>query len=553
MVWTRFVGLVGAVITVATAGPFPVAAQSPTGTTVLGPFTGVGAPLHPRNERPHRIAYYGTDLGFSYEHGGKIHFLFGDTLANERGDVIEASTGTTFDDGFGTVDLGQWPDARGIGAGRLPLIELGQNAGTTEMSALDPGQALESFKTPLGGFSNGAREFALFYSSKPRGCRVDAECANGLACDNGLGFSGERYDKADGFTLACIDGTPGCTDDTIVDRAGGPVKGSGFCSDRTSSVWAQSNVGRASAVATTQLFRVRGLRDPRRYEGVPEWLTNKFANVTLRPVADFDPAKGAGRRNQDYRNRDAAGPNRRVFLWGRPGFIGVGTKGRSLGLYFAYVDMPLDAPVSWNVRYFSGTDASGIPRFSASERDALALDLDAGQHGRQPAEPHDIVNQMSIVWVESLGKWLMLYGGGTTSLPSPPLLNRCGILEFFTREECKDVRVGNGAIRMRTADDPWGPWSAPQDVIVGGDPNASPPRDQYAVGGMLRHPACTASGCAPHMNSPNMQQAEYGFLYGVNIVEPWVTATPEAVEVIWNASTWDPYRVILLKTRIARR
>ena len=46
-------------------------------TQVLGPFTGHGAALHPENVSPHRIRYYGTDLGFTYEHDGQIQILFG--------------------------------------------------------------------------------------------------------------------------------------------------------------------------------------------------------------------------------------------------------------------------------------------------------------------------------------------------------------------------------------------------------------------------------------------------------------------------------------------
>ena len=55
------------------------AAPTPEGTEVLGPFVGFDAQLHPDNRQPHPIAYSGTDLGWSYQHGGKIHFLFGDT------------------------------------------------------------------------------------------------------------------------------------------------------------------------------------------------------------------------------------------------------------------------------------------------------------------------------------------------------------------------------------------------------------------------------------------------------------------------------------------
>jgi hypothetical protein len=38
------------------------------------------------------IEYYGTDLGFSYGHQGQVRFLFGDTIANDKGEPIQAST-----------------------------------------------------------------------------------------------------------------------------------------------------------------------------------------------------------------------------------------------------------------------------------------------------------------------------------------------------------------------------------------------------------------------------------------------------------------------------
>ena len=85
-----------------------VAGPSPGQTVVLGPFTGHYAPLHPDNVKPYRIAYYGTDLGWTYEHGGKLQILFGDTSATEEGQAIQASTGSAYDDGFGTIDLAAW-------------------------------------------------------------------------------------------------------------------------------------------------------------------------------------------------------------------------------------------------------------------------------------------------------------------------------------------------------------------------------------------------------------------------------------------------------------
>lgn len=142
----------------------------------------------------------------------------------------------------------------------------------------------------------------------------------------------------------------------------------------------------------------------------------------------------------------------------------------------------------------------------------------------------------------------MFYSGGLTKLPSAALPD-CGVLQLFSGSECQDVVMGNGAVRMRSADHPWGPWTPPQDVIVGGAP-ADGPRGQYGPGGSLRHPGCTEPSCAPHSDMFAYHADEYGFLYSANIIEQWIQPVGDSVDVIWNASTWDPYRVVLFRTRL---
>ena len=142
---------------------------------------------------------------------------------------IEASTGSRFDDGFGTVDLREGFDPARITPATIPAIRLGQNPGTTEMSAIDPGHAMDLGKTPMAGFSNGTREFGVFNIGKPQGCTKDAECSNGLACDTTLGYFGSPYSQQENGTIGCRDGTPGCTSDTMFDAANKPVPSSGLC------------------------------------------------------------------------------------------------------------------------------------------------------------------------------------------------------------------------------------------------------------------------------------------------------------------------------------
>ena len=514
-------------------------------TVYLGPFTGDEAPLHPDNIAPHHIAYYGTDLGFSYEHRGQLQFLFGDSWASDRNYApIEASTGSRFDDGFGTVDLGEWPDPARIKRGNIPLIRLGQNPGTTEMSAIDPGHAMDLGKTPMGGFSNGTDEFGFFNITKPQGCRTDSDCSNELSCDTTLGYFGASYRQEEGLTLGCRDSTPGCVADTMAGAPGTPLPASGFCTDETSVMRGEKVSNLLNAIG----LRVRiGMRDPsapKKFGSTFEWLTNKFMNVTVRTVQDFSP----GSEKPDYAPAGGAGDKRRVFLWGRPGFVGVAAHGRSLALYFAYVDMPAGPGYAWKPMYYAGS-ADGIPQFSAHEKDAVPVDLDSTRDGVQPDEAIDIVNQMSVAWVGPLRKWVMFYGGGLSTLPTA-VLPHCGVLELFTGSECKDVVVGNGAVRMRTADQPWGPWTLPQDVTAGTDPAS--PQGQYGPGGALRHVDCKNPACAPHSDIFVYHPDEYGFFYAANIIEQWTRAAGDGVDVIWNASTWDPYRVVLLRTHIRK-
>ena len=531
----------------------PATADPTAGSTeIIGPFIGHYAPLHPDNLVPQPIRFYGTDLGWSYEHRGKIQFLFGDSNATEADERIQASTGGLYDDAFGSIDLAQWRDPTRITPGNLPPIKLGRNPGTDEVSAINPGQPLENFKTPIAGFSNSRREFGVFYTSKPRACQADADCGGDLGCDTGLGSIGESWNTDKGLTFGCVDGTPGCVADPLTDAAGTPVAGSGLCIARDSSIYADTHAGRISAIALKHLVGIRSTSDARNYTNTRAWLTNKFANAAARTVSGFDPLRTADGSRQDYSPAKRTSGKARVFLWGRPGFVGVAAAGRPLGLYFAYADLPAGPDFSWTLHYYAGSDAGGIPRFSDNERDAIAVDLDSTRDGMQPEESIDIVDQMSLSWVAPLRKWVMFYGGGMVNKPLPPALPHCGVLELFTGADCTRVVIGAGAIRMRSADHPWGPWSPPQDVLVGGDPNHAPLEHQYVPGGILRHPACIAANCVAHTHTNEASPDEYGFLYGANIIEQWTRPAGDGVDVIWNASTWDPYRVVLIRTHIRK-
>jgi hypothetical protein len=227
------------------------------------------------------------------------------------------------------------------------------------------------------------------------------------------------------------------------------VEGSGLCIDAGSSNWATTDVGRTSAMGMRHLVGLRSLEDPRIYTVFEEWLTTRFINPALRTVETFIPERGADLAAQDYRPARGNGPNRRVFLWGRPDFVGVGATGRDLALYFAYADMLEGPDYAWRVHYFAGTLDDGAPRFSDLQSDAVTLDLDATLRGIQPQEPYDIVDQMSIAWAEPLNKWVMFYGGGMVNAPSD-WLPHCGLVEFGAAE-CRQVDRRRGPHARRTS------------------------------------------------------------------------------------------------------
>ena len=518
-------------------------------TEVLGPFTGPQARLHPDNVSPFLIEYYGTDLGFSYGHQGQIRFLFGDTIANDKGEPIQASTAQRYDDMIGSVDLAQWNDPERFSRDNIPLVKLLQKPNSRETAALDPGHALEIFKTPLGGFSNGEREFGVFFTYKPKGCASDSACLNGSSCDTGLGYLGPAWNGEEGLTFGCVDGSSSeCNASTLNDASGKPTA-SGLCVDRAASNYGDSPLGRIVAVSVKNLIGMRDLEDPRKYSRDHEWYTAKFMNASIRTVSAFEPPPAGKVHKPDYRPAQKGGGQARVFIWGRPHFIAVNKIGRTLSQYFAYVDLPSGPGYSWKPQYFSGLDANGLPTFSPNEADAKPVDMDASKPGVQAADEYDIVNQTSLAWVPQLSKWVMFFGGGVVTTPLPTLPN-CGILELFAGADCKLVNVDNGTFRMRTADHPWGPWSPAQPLIAEGDPTV--PKGQFGPGGMLHHPDCTDPGCAPIDVAPQRVAREVGYFYAPNIVEQWIRPAGDGVDIIWNASTWAPYRVILLRTHISR-
>jgi hypothetical protein len=504
------------------------------------------------------IGFYGTDLGISLQHGRELRFVFGDTWSDPFGTAI----GPAQDDAQASIALDAVPDGSALEAQlaadanadapfferagpplRFELNESGSVAGIELYRGGFAGQPpLDSSvgKAVVAAFSNtrdGA--FIMFRRDVPVACSgTPPSCDRGFECDTEMGFCSN---SSGDYPKPCVLGSERCGAGARCERP----EGGGLCQDRTSSLYAPDDEdARVESLVLEQEIGNAAEERPYRYL-TRAFRTNKFTNAIVKPVIDFDPERDDPEAN-DYRPADGSNPEReRALMWGRPHSVAIGADGRDSRLYFAYSDMPRasdEGPIGWEPHYLAAVE-EGRPVFSDDPSDAIALDL--GGEPLPESEQYDIVMRMGITYLPELGQWLMLYGGDL----APAVLNA-----FVGPSFGRVRRAPDGGIHARFARHPWGPWSAPVPALQAGDPSVDPPRDgsEYAEGGMLRHPGCSGDACIPGTPSPFYALTPYGFLYGANIIDAWTEPRDggRAVDVYWNVSTWNPYQVVLLKTRV---
>lgn len=525
-------------------GASPLVEESVALATVVGGLRRLGI-----GERD--IGLYAADLGWSFRHGDDLWVMFGDSWSDSWG----TSLLETADDALGKISLHDFPDGDAVerwllenrppvgipgwvGAAPPIHIALDPSMRATPIRQLSDGLLLTSAPglTPIAGFSNARRDgtlgaFGIFLRNQPVACSASGRCADGFSCDAALG----RCAPIDDLSATCVLGTRTCT--CVADESP-----HGLCQDRGSSLYdPESERGRSGAVVMRQQVgnALHGLETI--FTSQP-WDTHRFFNATVNTVDDFDARRPFGVGNR-YVQADGIDPAREgLFVWGRPGFGGIGREGRDAQLYLAHVPLPSYDPTgrfSWEPRYFAGLDAAGVPRFSARESDAVPLDLDASLEGAQPEEPLDIVGQMSIVWLPAFQRFAMFYGGD---------LGEQFLSLIFGPDRTMVARDRLGAIYVRYAAHPWGPWTLPAPLFVAGDPESGP-LGQYGPGGILHDPGCQGPICAP---SEPALLGERGRLYGPSIIEPWTEQRGDGVvDLYWHVSTWNPYQVILMRTRLS--
>jgi hypothetical protein len=326
---------------------------------------------------------------------------------------------------------------------------------------------------------------------------------------------------------------------------------------------------------------------------VKRFETQRFVNLATRTIAHFDP--------DDPAKNDYAYGHHTLLMWGRPSFVGA--DGAQSLPFLLHQRLPAAGePLRWEPRYFAGYDEQGRPRWSAREADAQPIynanaKLKANGDLSWETPELDYVNQMSLAWVAPFDRWVMLYAGDVPD---------------FLLTDSEDERKGQvhrqpapGAIHLRTARHPWGAppgheggheggFSEPVPVLtrrqaapVLGCPDSESlaqampgcledgdPDSLWDLLGTLGNQATelTPGGffsvtgdCIEGVVAREIRMQEsgdpIGRLYGANIIEQWTRVVEEpvaednqragsAVDLYWIASTWNPYQVVLFRSRL---
>lgn len=470
-------------------GPVPGVRLETTRLCPIVPARDVAAAAFPPAEP---VRAFGTDLGFSYEVNGKIVVLFGDTW--QRIDICPLQTN---DDSLATMEIPaeDWPgfttrtvlDPPDCPELDFALDEEGTSFAPIELRRWDGEPIpLGPLQTPLAGFHDGEKEWAVFIVSGGQRCSEE-QARSGASCPTEL--SPQAADLTCGFVAE----RPLCLDTTSTKRGDGRRAYTLHIAERT---------GRTSYVSRFA------------------FLTNKYLNLAARAVRAFDPSGGRD-------DRTGAGA---LLMWGRPGFDERNRDGEAPP-YFMFHPLPFERSgerIVFRPRYLSAWDGEG-PTFGSSQADAVPL-----YDGE--LEP---VNQTAVSFVEPLARWLMIYGG-----MSVDFVDADG-----SAGRSQPVR---GALYARLAPDPWGPWSEPMVVLTEEQMAEDMVCGKRAPEGCLPSPAPMIRPACIERVDPHGG----GALYGAAIIDSLTreaeasTGEGRAADVFWLVSTWHPYAVVLVKTRI---
>jgi len=214
------------------------------------------------------------------------------------------------------------------------------------------------------------------------------------------------------------------------------------------------------------------------------------------------------------------GPDGYVYIWGTEG----GANNEQSPVYLARIPAA-DIATKKGIAYWDGTAFVG-----GKESKAAPLFTD---------RPAPCVAQLGIQHNPYLGEWIMLY---------------------HCKESPAPANHPNG-IYMRTAPNPWGPWSAPTTIF-------NPDPDQNTRSGYCYFIYSTQTWSPTNMNgyprcpagSPNSSladsQSHVGNYYGPYFVANWTTGTAgtartrASTTIYYTLDTFDPYGQLIMRSTI---
>jgi hypothetical protein len=187
-----------------------------------------------------------------------------------------------------------------------------------------------------------------------------------------------------------------------------------------------------------------------------------------------------------------------VFMWGTGVY-------RKSDAYFAVVPAA-SFESGRGTRYFAGMDGAGRPTWSERESDATPVVRDG------------TMGDVSVTWCAPLGLWLMTFDSRPPAKPG---------------------------IQFAYASTPWGPWSTPETIF---HPLRDPGRGVF-----IHNPR----GNPPDkLVGPVIGQAQFdpegthGGAYAPYVVERWTKVQGNELTIYYVLSTWNPYVVVLMKSKL---
>jgi len=190
-------------------------------------------------------------------------------------------------------------------------------------------------------------------------------------------------------------------------------------------------------------------------------------------------------------------PDGYIYIWGTAG----GSSFRHSAPFLGRVPAS-DIATQSAITYYQGETASGTPIWASQQSDALALFNDSP----------NCMGELGVEWIPYVNRWMMLYN-------------------------CLDDSPGHPrGIWMRTAPQPWGPWSDPQTIFRAAT-------DGFCV--VMDKPTC-----APPYNGAT------GGEYGPYFIAGWTTSTsasrgqPASTTIYYTVDTFVPYGEVIEESTI---